>query len=206
MRTIRFALVLAALILLMPGGAQAVTFIDFSGASANGVPSVLVDGYVFASNGYGVFIQSGGPSGHYLGDGNSLNATLSMRAADGGLFDVLQLQAGHWNGPAPPGQTMTFIGTHADGSTVSQTLYSTSANYTLNLTNFTDLVSMRWSENGHASGYSWTALYDVTVQAVPVPEPSLALLIVAALAGARMVGCFARVFPRPGRAPRTGFE
>jgi hypothetical protein len=122
----------------------------------------------------------------------NLFGTVNMRSAASALFSVASIDLTTLNGNYPVNFTLT--GTHADGSTVSQTYYSDTYNWTtVALTGFNSLSSFSITNPPDANGGTYASLVDnivVHASAISaVPEPgSLAMFGF----GAAVIGFTAR--------------
>lgn len=177
--------------MLCAGGAQAVT-LDFDAANVTNQlaysnllgsylgTSYTEDGFVFTSSGPGPD-RLGAPALTYNNGsyafGQTPLGTTTLSTADSSLFSISSLNLARspwiWN------TTVTFIGTKADSSTVSQNFTFTNNNWnTLTFgAGFTNLASLQWTQS------SIYFVDNLNVAAVPEPETYAMLL-----AGLGLVG------------------
>lgn len=172
--------------LLCTGSAQAVILdfdetnvtnqLSYSNLFASYLGSTYTeDGFVFSSSGWIEGLHSlAAPAAtynnHSYAFGESLGGTTTLSTADNSLFSISSLNL--FRSPWIWNTTVTFVGTKADTTTVSQNFTFTNNNWnTLTFgAGFTNLASLQWTQ---------TSIYvvdNLNVTAVPEPETYAMLL------------------------------
>lgn len=146
----------------------------------------LEDGYKLDANNDLGFANWGTLSENYIGSPSLLNdagpGLTTLKRADNQLFNLYSIDlAGLFIGVT--GINVTFIGTKADNSLVSQTFTGplTSATYTFN--NFTNLSKVEWLQDNDTLGLH--QFDNIVVSSVP--EPNKAFLLGVGLIGTALL-------------------
>ena len=196
--------ILAAFSLCLPLSVQALV-IDFEGhvPTNDGAVVQYQDGFSFSFSaaGWGIFeeafVGGGSPytsngTARLVAAGSTVGpATVTMTATDSSLFSIYGLDAATMF-PGFSG-AVDIVGTLADASTVSQTLYLDDAFTSTKLESvFTSLMSVSFSEtvSGSFRTTPGFALDNIEVSEVGIPEPATLALMGIGLAG---IGCARRI-------------
>lgn len=144
-------------------------------------PLYIEDGFTLDANHIFGFASWGALSEHYVGSPSLINdagpGLTSLKKSDDGLFNVHSIDlAGLFNMLQVQ---VTFIGTKADASVVTQTLSGSSALTTYTFSGFTELSKMEWRQDNETLGLHQ---FDNIVLST-VPEPNMAWLLSGGLIG-----------------------
>lgn len=141
----------------------------------------IEDGFTLDANHIFGFASWGALSEHYPGSPSLINdagpGLTSLKKSDNGLFNVHSIDlAGLLNMLQVQ---VTFIGTRADSSVITQTFSGPSALTNYRFSGFTELNKMEWLQDNQALGLHQ---FDNIVLSA-VPEPGMALLLSGGLIG-----------------------
>jgi hypothetical protein len=141
----------------------------------------IEDGFTLDANHIFGFANWGALSEHYIGSPSLINdagpGLTSLKKSDNGLFNVHSIDlAGLLNMLQVQ---VTFIGTRADSSVITQTFSGPSALTNYTFSGFTELNKMEWLQDNQALGLHQ---FDNIVLSA-VPEPNMALLLSGGLIG-----------------------
>jgi hypothetical protein len=185
----RLRLILFGLFVSVAAASQAVviTFdaLGSAGTTSNNVASPYTElGYTFTSNSSGTgnefaVWQSG--SVDYTGSpalfNNFDSGITTLTAVGGSAFNVVSIDLANVYRTAGTNQIVSFTGTRADTTTVTNnfTLTDSANMHTFTFTGMTNMVSMAWTQLSPYHQFD-----NVTLS--PVPEPASILLVAAGLA------------------------
>lgn len=178
--------------------AQALTVIDFQSLAQPG-DGITFQGFSYTEDGYTLtntnlntsnfsspFGTFNTKESRYLGStalfNDTIGGTTVITKNDGGIFDLISIDLGELNEPFDS-STVTFIGTKADNSVISNTfnLNGVKGLQTFAFTDFTNLVSTTWKQVSPFHQFDNIVVSDITAKSVPEPGSVLGLLSFAAL-------------------------